>query len=49
MPKVNHEILKWARETAGLSREEAARKLSIHDARGIKAVDRLADLRVRGS
>ncbi len=44
MPKVNHEILKWARETAGLSREEAARKLSIRDARGMDAVDRLAAL-----
>ena len=44
MPKVNHEILKWARETAGLSREEAARKLAIRDARGVKAVDRLAAL-----
>ena len=44
MPKVNHKILKWARETAGLSREEAARKLSIRDARGMKAVDRLAAL-----
>ena len=44
MPKVNHEILKWARETAGLSREEAVRKLSIRDARGMKAVDRLAAL-----
>ena len=44
MPKVNHEILKWARETAGLSREEAAKKLAIRDARGMKAVDRLADL-----
>ena len=44
MPKVNHEILKWARETAGLSREEAVRKLSIRDAWGMKAVDRLAAL-----
>ena len=44
MPKVNHQILKWARETAGLSREEAARKLAIRDARGVKAVDRLAEL-----
>ena len=44
MPKVNHEILKWARETAGLSREEAVRKLSLRDARGVKAVDRLAAL-----
>ena len=44
MPKVNHEILKWARETAGLSREEAVRKLSLGDARGVKATDRLASL-----
>ena len=44
MPKVNHEILKWARETAGLSREEAVRKLAIRDARGVNAVDRLAEL-----
>ena len=27
MPSVNPEILKWARETAGLSTEEAAAKL----------------------
>ena len=44
MPKVNHEILKWARETAGLSPEEAVRKLSLRDARGVSAVDRLATL-----
>ena len=44
MPKVNHEILKWARKTAGLSREEAVRKLAIRDARGVKAVDRLTAL-----
>ena len=44
MPKVNHEILRWARETAGLERAEAARKLQIRDARGVKAADRLAAL-----
>ena len=42
--KVNPEILRWARETAGLEREEAARKLQIRDAYGVRAVDRLAAL-----
>ena len=42
--KVNPEILRWARETAGLSREVAARKLQIRDAYGMRAVDRLAAL-----
>ena len=44
MPKVNPEILIWARETAGLGREDAARKLQIRDAWGMKAADRLAAL-----
>ena len=44
MPKVNPEILIWARETAGLSRADAARKLQIRDAWGVKAADRLAAL-----
>jgi len=44
MPKVNHKILGWARETSGLSLEEAATKLGIHQARGVSAVDRLAAL-----
>ena len=44
MPKVNHEILKWARETAGLSPDDAVRKLPIRDAWGVKAVDRLGAL-----
>jgi Zn-dependent peptidase ImmA (M78 family)/transcriptional regulator with XRE-family HTH domain len=42
MPKVNHQILSWARETAGLSQAEAVNKLGINDARGVAAVDRLA-------
>ena len=39
MPKVSHEILRWARETAGLSRGEAVVKLGIGDARGVTAED----------
>ena len=41
MPEVNPEILTWARETAGLTREEAARKLGFKDARKWTAVERL--------
>jgi len=44
MPKVNPEILKWARETAGLSQADAVKKLGIGEARGVAAVDRLAAL-----
>ena len=44
MVAVNPEILVWARETAALTREEAARKLGIRDARGVAAADRLAAL-----
>lgn len=44
MPQVNPAILRWARETAGLSLEEAAQRLSINDARGIRGSDRLAAL-----
>ncbi len=42
MPRVNPDILRWARETAGLEPEEAVQKLGIGDARGVSAVDRLA-------
>jgi Zn-dependent peptidase ImmA (M78 family)/transcriptional regulator with XRE-family HTH domain len=42
MPAVKPEILIWARETAGLSLEDAARRLGIHEARGISGEDRLA-------
>ena len=38
---VNPEILRWARETAGLNREDAVRKLQLREARGISAVERL--------
>ena len=44
MPRVNPEILIWARETAGLNHEVAAKKLGIRDAYGMKAVDRLSSL-----
>ncbi len=48
MPKVNHIILQWARETAGMSVEEAAAKLGIRQARGVSPVDRLAALEAGG-
>ena len=44
MPEVNPDILRWARETAGLTPEEAVRKLSIKKARGTGAIDRLRAL-----
>ena len=44
MPQVNPEILRWARETAGFTLEEAADKLDIYAARGISAIDRLTAL-----
>ena len=39
---VNPEILIWARETAGLDLETAARKISLNAARGVSGADRLA-------
>lgn len=44
MTKVNPEILQWARETIGFTLEQATKKLSLNDARGISAVDRLISL-----
>lgn len=44
MPKVNADIIRWARETAGLTLEEAVTKLHLHHARGVSAVDRLTAL-----
>lgn len=41
MPDVNPDILRWARETAGLSPEDAVKKLDIKEARGVPALDRL--------
>ena len=42
MAGVNPEVLIWARETAGLDREAAARKISLNAARGTSGADRLA-------
>lgn len=44
MPRVNPEILTWARETAGLTPEQAVAKLDIADARGVPALERLATI-----
>ncbi len=44
MPNVNPDILKWARETAGLSPENAVNKLGIRSAYGREPVERLAAL-----
>jgi len=44
MPRVNPQIMRWARETAGLTLEEAAGKLDLHEAHSVSAVDRLAAL-----
>jgi len=44
MPKVNPEIVRWARETAGLSLEEATRKLTLRQARGSSPIERLIAL-----
>jgi len=44
MPNVNPDILRWARETAGLSLEEAVQKLGINAARGVEPVDRLEQM-----
>lgn len=44
MPNVNPDILRWARETAGLAPEEAVQKLGINTARGVKPVDRLEQM-----
>ena len=41
VPQVNPDILRWARETAGLTQEDAARKLAIPDTKTAMAVDRL--------
>lgn len=42
MPRVNPEIIRWARETAGLTLDEAVSKLDLHQAHGVSAVERLA-------
>ncbi len=44
MPRVNPDILRWARETAGFDIDEAARKLGLREARGVGPRDRLRAL-----
>jgi transcriptional regulator with XRE-family HTH domain len=44
MPNVNPAILKWARETAGLSLEEGAKAISLNAAKGTSGAERLAAL-----
>jgi Zn-dependent peptidase ImmA (M78 family) len=44
MPKVNPDILRWARETAGLGLEAAAEKIALGNARGEDGAERLAAL-----
>lgn len=44
MPQVNPHILEWARETAGLSPDEATQKLPIRPTRSATALQRLAAL-----
>lgn len=41
MPSVNPDILRWARETAGLGEADAAKKLGIGPARGLERGERL--------
>lgn len=44
--QINHEILRWARETTGLTQEESAQKLHIGAAHGLSPAQRLDALEV---
>jgi Zn-dependent peptidase ImmA (M78 family) len=44
MPNVNPEILQWARETAGLDRAVAAKRIGLRQARGVGPEERLEAL-----
>ena len=44
MPKVNHEILRWARKTSGLELDKAAKKIGLRQTKDTSAVDRLKEL-----
>ena len=46
--RINPDILKWARETAGLSLAEAAEKLGLKDTPKVKAVEKLHKLESGG-
>ena len=44
MPSVNPNILQWARETAGLTPEQAVERLQLRPTRGVSALERLEAL-----
>ena len=44
MPALNPEIFEWARETAGLSLDEAAHAIELKEAHGVSGAQRLAAL-----
>lgn len=44
MPRVNPEVLRWARETAGLSPAEAAKRIALSDTKRATSVERIAAL-----
>ena len=44
MPKVSPDILRWAREGAGLTEAEAAQKIGLKPARGVSAENRLRQM-----
>lgn len=44
MQEINHKLLVWARETAGITLEEASQKLNINPTHGKTAVERLTAL-----
>ncbi len=44
MPKVNQKILIWARESAGMTVDDAVMKLGIHDSHGLSAKEKLMAL-----
>lgn len=44
MPQVNPRVLTWARETAGLTREKAAKRIQLGPAQGMEPADRLTAL-----
>jgi hypothetical protein len=48
MSAIRPEVLTWARETAGLSLEDAARAIGLKEARGETAPERLAKLESEG-
>ena len=44
MPRINGQILRWAREAAGLTPDQAVRKLQLRSARGVSGTERLRNL-----